>query len=186
LWADRVSCIRCTTRSGSRSGSPIRSTQNSSPPSRPRDVGCADRLPEHVGGLLQQEVPDHVAELVVHALETNDVDEQQCDGGPGPRRHQELVLPQREEPAPVRQTGEVVHGRVSLELHLELGQVHPGATRVLRSSGITSTGTCWHVPLSPKAVASARSMSTTGCATTARIQHGAGVLVAVRSRFFHG
>jgi len=68
-----------------------------------------------------------VAELVVHALETIDVDEQQCDGGPGPRRHQELVLPQRKEPAPVRQTGEVVHGRVSLELHLGLGQVHPGA-----------------------------------------------------------
>ena len=185
MWADRVSCIRCTTRSGSRSGSPIRSTQNSSPPSRPRDVGCADRLPEHVGGLLQQEVPDHVAELVVHALETNDVDEQQCDGGPGPRRHQELVLPQREEPAPVRQTGSsTVACRWSSTWSSD--RCIPVRTRVLRSSGITSTGTCWHVPLSPKAVASARSMSTTGCATTARIQHGAGVLVAVRSRFFHG
>ena len=185
MWADRVSCIRCTTRSGSRSGSPIRSTQNSSPPSRPRDVGCADRLPEHVGGLLQQEVPDHVAELVVHALETIDVDEQQWHGGPGPAIRSSCS-PSAKNPRrfdrPVRSS--TVACRWSSTWSSD--RCIPVRTRVLRSSGITSTGTCWHVPLSPKAVASARSMSTTGCATTARIQHGAGVLVAVRSRFFHG
>ena len=90
------------------------------------DVGCADRLADHIGGLLEEEVADDVTELVVHLLQAVDVEEQQGDGGSGPARHQELVFTQREEATPVRETGQIVHGRVPAEFLLELGQVLPG------------------------------------------------------------
>ena len=90
------------------------------------DVGGTDRFPDDVGRLLEQIVAHAVTQVVVHLLQPVDVDEQQADGGPGARRDEKLVLAEREEAAPVRQTRQVVDGGVSAELLLELGQMRSG------------------------------------------------------------
>ena len=75
---------------------------------------------------LSSRSPIDMAELVVHVLQAVHVDEQQGDGGSGPRRDQELVLAEREEAAPVGETGELVHRGEPAELLLELGEVRSG------------------------------------------------------------